>query len=377
MRSAGRRVHRRYNRRVPRPPRLPYAPLGVLVLPALASGCAGRDAERLLAYVRGADGAYAVEGRAMPTLDDPVRMSGALGEVSHGGRFVGDPLAPTYSGGGPVDVRFVVRDGVAVPLDQDGLLLWSFWGHLEDARAAVEARGVDLGGVFPLPVAWNPAVSWTFELSPVDNAAYAVGSNFFVLLPDGDDRDVPLLANAGVVTHELGHATFHVLTRGDPTATPLVTDVGTEPALWQASMHEAFADGLATLLLDDAAFLDPSIAMPSRDVTASAVLTADLLPSAAVETLDESLGLYDPYPLGTVFASASWDVRVALDDPDAALDLLVRATEAWAPADEAEMDGLRFLEVWWEEAAAGAERDAVCGALRRRFAGFHEVDACL
>ncbi len=337
------------------------------------SACTSDPPDAVTAYVRGDDG-YRVAARVVPALEDPRRVSGALGQVRHGGRVVPVDDVNRYTGGAPLDVRYVVADDAAVPLDVDGLLLWSFYAHLADARDALEARGEDLDPLFPVDLAWNPAVSPLFELAPADNAAYAIGSNLFVLLPDGDDRPVPFVANAGVVVHELGHALFHLRTRGDPLAPPLASDASTRAGKWQASLHEGFADSLATLLFDDPAFLAPSVDLPNRRVDAGAVLTEALLPVTEEGGLVSALG-YDPYPLGTVFASAAWDVRTALDDPDRALALLFRTLDAWAPESADDLDGERYLQAW-VDAADAEERDAVCVAITTRFDGLLDVEGC-
>ncbi|MFN7143086.1 MAG: hypothetical protein ACK4YP_04875 [Myxococcota bacterium] len=334
--------------------------------------CASAPPGEVTIYARDAGG-YTIAPREVPALEDPRRVSGELGTVRHGGRFAKGDEGP-YTGGRALDVRYVVQDGVGVPLDQEGLLLWSFYAHLASARDALTERGLDVSPIFPVDIAWNPAVSPLIELSPADNAAYAIGSNLFLLLPDGDDREVPLLANEGVVVHELGHAVFHLLTRGDPTASPLVADASTEAGMWQASMHEAFADALATLLLDEPRFMDPSIDMPARWVDANAVLTDALLPSAGSGDATAAL-LYDPYPLGSVFASAVWDVRVDLDDRDRALALLFRAVEAWAPRGGSDLDGARFLAAW-VEAADEEERAYVCRAIHFRMDGVLTAEGC-
>jgi len=328
----------------------------------------------VLAYVRGADG-YMITPRALPALEDPGAMSGALGVVRHGGRLVGPEEEQRYTGGRALTVRYAVTDGVAVPADQDGLLLFSFYAHLADARDALAARGVDLGPMFPVGLAWNPAVSPLIELSPADNAAYAIGANLFLLLPDGGDRDVPLLANAGVVTHELGHALFHLRMTGDPLAQPLATDATTRAGMWQASLHEGFADALAALLLDDPRFLAPSVELPARDLDGSAILTEALLPDPDA-LADALLPIYDPYALGSVFASLVWDLRVASDDADATLALLLAAIDIWAPFEPADIDGQRFLEALHTASIDVDQQDSVCDAIAARMGGLLVVDGC-
>ncbi len=343
------------------------------MLPLLLA-CTSPSPDEVLAYVR-TDGGYAIAPRALAALDDPGAMSGTLGQVRHGGRIVGTGDDERYSGGRALTVRFTVQDGVAVPLDQDGLLLFSFYGHLADAVEALDARGVDTSPIFPVDIAWNPAVSPLIELTPADNAAYAIGANLFLLLADGDDRAVPLLANAGVVTHELGHALLHLLTVGDPLEDPLVADPVTEAGMWQAALHEGFADSLAVLLLDDPRFLELSLEMPARQVDAAALLTPSLLPDPDA-LADSLLPIYDPYPLGTVFASMIWDIRLATDDPDGTLDLLVRGVQAWAPEDDAEMNGAAFLGALAGAAVVGPQLDALCAAVEARGGGLVAAEGC-
>jgi hypothetical protein len=343
---------------------------------SLLLACTSEAPDAVLAYVRDEDAAgYTIAPRALPELTDPRTMSGTLGDVRHGGRIVGTGTAEHYTGGRALTVRFVEKDGVAVPLDQDGLLVYSFYGHLADAVNELDAHGVDTSPIFPIDLAWNPAVSPLLELSPADNAAYAIGANLFLLLPDGDDRDVPLLANAGVVTHELGHALLHLLMVGDPLMDPIVTDATTLSGMWQASLHEGFADSLAVLLLDDARFLDASIVMPAREVDADAALTTALLPNPLA--LEGSLlPVYDPYPLGTVFASVVWDIRLATDDPGATLDLLLRGVRAWAPEDEGDIEGGAFLSALVGAADPGLQYDAACAAIGARVGDLLVVDGC-
>ncbi|MDP2311376.1 MAG: hypothetical protein Q8P41_00610 [Pseudomonadota bacterium] len=343
------------------------------VLPLLLA-CAPGAPDAFLAYVRGDDG-YVVEPRALPALEDAGTMTGTLGSVRHGGRVVGNGAGEQYSGGRGLTVRYVVQDGVAVPLDQDGLLLYSFYGHLADATDTLEAGGLDLDAIFPVDIAWNPAVSPLLELAPADNAAYAIGANVFLLLPDGDNREVPLLANAGVVTHELGHAVLHLLMTGDPSSDPLVADTSTAAGMWQSALHEGFADSLAALTLDDPRFLDVSLDMPARYADTDAVLTAALLPDPAA-VADSLLPIYDPYPLGTVFASLMWDIRVATDDAPATLELLFRGVEHWAPSGPDDLDGAVFLGALVAAAEPGTQRDVVCAAVELRIDGLLAVAGC-
>ena len=333
-------------------------------------GCSPLAADHVMAWVRDDDGGYHVGVRALPELYDPVHMAGDLGTIRHGGRILtGKDGSGRYTGGMGMIVHATTDriDGVdvAVPLDEDGLLLYSFYANLAAVRAAVEAQGVDVEPVFPMAGAWNPAVSPLFELAPADNAAYATGANVFMLLPDGGDRDVPLLANEGVIFHEFGHAVFHLLTSGSPESPPLVHDAASEAFYWQSSLHEGFADTLATLLLDDPAFIDVSIPLPERHVDDDhAVADSDMLPATRA---DSGALLDDPYPLGTVYASFAWDLRVA-SDADTALGVVIDAVRDWSPAEAKDVDGAAYLAALLQSADAAGLGDAACASNTARFA---------
>lgn len=328
-----------------------------------------------LAYVRDPEtGGYAVDARRLESLSDTHPMEGDLGQLYDGGnlRF----WDTRYQKGTPIRVDWHLEGETAVPEDPDGVLLFSFYGHLEDAQKWVDEQAVaaDFASfanqIFPMPMAWNPAVSPLIELAPADNAAYATGSNFFVLLPDGDSRDVPLIANAGVVAHEYGHAVFHLLLTGDPYADPLVMDTTTTAGKWQAALHEGFADIQATLFTDDPTFISRSLDQPARDVSVERTLTGDLIPTEGGEVLE----IFDPYPLGTVFATAVWTVRVVSEDREGTYRRVLDAIHTWQPTQKT-LRGDYFLDAWAGVAQDG-EREVICSSIALHFADYHIPEVC-
>ncbi len=321
--------------------------------------CMQEEPEEFLAWVEGEQG-YAIQARPIQDLEDSLHMKGSLGQITYGGHV---PLTgDRYTGGQTITVYYDLHDGVAVPVDVDGLLLYSFYANLGDAKRWVEARDQSLDEVFPLPLAWNPGVSPLIEFSAADNAAYAVGNNFFVLLPDGRHRDVPLLANRGGIAHELGHAVFHLLTAGGPFAPMLVEDPTSNAGRWQSSLHEAFADVQAALLTDDPAFISASLDMPARDLSLEHVMSEAILPD------NGSQFLYDPYPAGTVFASLLWELRVQTDDADGTYRLLLNTARAWRPET---VDGASWMEALLGQADPD-QREILCEVAIQRLGDFWE-----
>ena len=348
-----------------------------LLLQLLA--CSGGDAQRFRAlYVE--EGQYVLKPRAIDSLQDAERLAGDLGQGWSGG--VLDVNLSTgrirYEEGRPLSVLYVVQGGVAEPLDRDGLTLFSFYGHLHDAQEAMGQAGVDISPLFPIQFGVTPAVSDpSFVFAPVENAAYAPTANSFILLEDVTDREVPLAANAGVVSHELGHGVFHLLTSGGPYA-ERAFDVLGDAAPGVSSLDEGFADMLGSLITDDPDFISASWDMPERDVSGEHV-------SRDVSVLPEDEGAgglgYDPYPLGTVFASVMWDVREATGDRDATLLLAATSIEEWAARETA--SGSEDVEAAYRwlgvmvELADPQQREAACQSINWRFADHVVVEDCL
>jgi len=351
------------------------------VLPAvlaLACGAPVGEADRYLAFQR-EDGGYVVAPRDRGTLDDLGAISGELGQISTGGIILYENGGlMTWEGGRALDVGYEVQDGVAVPLDEDGLVLWSFYGHLEDVAAQLPDLGIEGDRYFPLDAAWTPVLpDLLLELLPKENAAYATGGHFFILLDDLYDKDLPLVANAGVIRHEFGHAIFHVLTAGGVKRSPTLAAADPSvPSLYYSSLHEGFADTFATLTLDDPDYFEDSLPMASRDVSRDWTIADVELPERFARTSrDDLYAIWDPYPLGTLFAATAWDLRMALDDPSAAWDIVLEGTRTWVEVTTAD-DAWGLLNAWVKAAAPGSAATALCASVRTRFGDAIDVEAC-
>jgi hypothetical protein len=282
-----------------------------------------------------------VAPRALPGLTDTYNTRGAYAVLRAGGSLSIDLRGNwSYRPGRAVQVDYEVVDGVAWPIDEQGLLSWSFYGHLADTAIALDELGLGIGTAIPIDAAWVPTLpSLDIELVPAENAAYATGQNVFVLLPDLIDADVPLVANAGVVAHETGHCLFHLLTTGDVVADPLFDDPTSEAWLYQASLHEGFADIVATMITNDPHFIEESINMGERRVDGDTTADDVVLPEQhLIDSEGQLLAIYDPYALGTVFASLAWDLRLLVDDGAAVLQIAGDAAESWAAGAESGWD---------------------------------------
>ncbi|MEZ4321209.1 MAG: hypothetical protein R3F61_27285 [Myxococcota bacterium] len=336
-----------------------------MVLLAMLAGCAPEVPDRYL-VVDGREGVYGLEELAIPELDDPWRMRGSLGDGRVGGYIAGDLFGGElrgYTGGAPLRLEYTVRDGTGVPLDEDGVILWSYYHTLSTFRGELEGVGFDTSGIFPVPFAYQPSLGGTILSS---NAAYAGDViHLFVLLPDGGGDGLPLAANPGVIRHEFGHAIFQsVIGGGVGVSTPAI-------ALPEVSaLNEGFADMVATLSLDDPDFITPSIDLAgTRDVTGD-----HALPSEDPAT--------NPYSRGTVYASFTWDVRRALDDREATLVHVLATLREWA-ADAPWELGQPGVDLFPGLLADRVLADhpelegTLCAAYDARFPGLIRPSACL
>ncbi len=347
-----------------------------LLLTLLA--CDPRTASRYQAFVHLGDGDFDVRPRGVSALTDPYRLDGELGRGTAGGTVGIDwsSSRAIYEEGQRLTVNYAVQSDVGEPLDMEALILFSLYGNLQDARDQLGALDIDIGELFPMNIAVSPALpDPTMGAVPADNEAYVPGTNTMVVLPDLTS-ELPLAANTGVVFHEFGHGLFHYLTSGDVYAEKFIDlDAPAEISDGAGSLDEGFADMLGTLLTDDPAFISRSIVLPERDVTGDhRAVDVAVLPGG--ESSGGALAGYDPYPLGTVFASVSWDLRLANDDPGLTLQWDVEAVQRWSVGEDL------TVYRWLDELVTivGRDRpglvDELCTSIETRFVDVWVVEAC-
>lgn len=335
-------------------------------LPLVLIACTPAAPERFV-VVDGEAGDYQLTEATIPELEDPYRMSGALGDGSVGGYLDIVDGAVSYRGGGTLAVDYAVRDGVGVPLDADGLALWSFYHTLSAARSELEAQGYDTSELFPIDFAFQPSAAGTALIT--SNAAYvAGGGHLFTLLADPPNATLPLAANPVVIRHELGHALFQQIVVGD-----LETfDQSASGDLRMSALNEGFADMVASLLLDDPDILGASL----PDAAGARLLTAPHSTAVALP-LDE-----DFYSRGTVYASFTWDLRQGDDRATLLNDVFATLRDfgerrLWEQDDRVSTVD-RFSALLLERVLTrrGDEADALCAVFEQRFPGAPEPASC-
>ncbi len=322
-----------------------------LVLPlTLLLGCTDTWEEHLV-YEYVGEGVHQIGPVQTPALVDSVHVSGELGAASLGGRLRVTNDALFWQDGADITLDYVVDDGVFVPMDDQGLVLLSFYHHLAGVRDDLAQRGWqdDMDAIFPVTtIAWTPEQLVSAE-TPVENAAYLAGGiNAFILYEDANNN-IPLGAHAGVVRHEFGHAWFQVLMQpvveralnGDP----VVDDL--------RAVNEGFADMVAILSLND------PMAIPFVERN----------PRLA-HTTDGFSGSDDPYSLGVVFAGFAWDARTVSGDAELTLELTVGALQDFGEfvfTDESDGTAQQFGLMLYDRYASEINDFRLCQAWRIRF----------
>ncbi|MEE2750552.1 MAG: hypothetical protein VX519_03915 [Myxococcota bacterium] len=344
-------------------------------------GCAELEAGSFLAYQLQNDGSYRIDAREIASLKSPKHMTGELGQIWSGGHLgvgslEGEDLVLKYRPGQQVDVLYTVADDVARPLDRSGIVLYSFYGHLQDVRSMLSGVGVEPAELFPVDVAVAPvAPDIGMTIMPSENAAYVSTAHTFVLLDDLVEKEVPLAANAGIVAHEFGHALFQWLTLGELYGGQMAGSDAELRAV--ASLNEGFADMVGALVTGQPYFIAASLDMPERRVDGDwSVGDVEFFPDD--EEAGVALGLlYDPYALGTVFASVVWDVVLVAGDAELVLQRVIEATRVWGQqwASGETRSAYRWLDAYLGEMGAEYE-EVICESVARRFGDVYVVTEC-
>jgi hypothetical protein len=214
-----------------------------------------------------------------------------------------------------------------------------------------------------------------------NNAFFAPAFGGFGILRENGLADLPLAANEGVLAHELSHAIFgHV---SGPLTAAIVRDNDVTAAYELGALNEGIADVHAAAVTGDPEFMRPSFATVGpgvaerRNLATRRSFTADL--DATLYGVD-----YDPYAVGSVFASAFWAfrTRVAASLPaDASRIMAQLALDATRRLGALEATPERrttlatprpvleaFVRYAVEEAAASGRGDDFCAVARDQLA---------
>ena len=280
-------------------------------------------------------------------------------------------------GGGAPVARFVSDGDEALgpwlAEDYHSLAMATFYHHLEAGRAHFAALGAERALPDRIPTWYTPAFSGAM-FGPLggltDNAGYLPTVHGFLLFERALLAEVPLPLNGVVVTHELSHAIFEAIANGSEGVPAWIRHGWPQDAgNVERSLNEGLADLFAALQFDEPDILGESASAFAEDRN----LDADLLDILTVPDTAEAPEVYNPYPLGTLIASALWAQAKSMPDP---LDVGRAVVIALSDVRDREADGPfsldRFVTPLLQAMPASA-RAATCGRLVANLLGVEEL----
>src|SRR6185503_3949836 len=174
----------------------------------------------------GAEPVFALQRRRLETVDDFEQLSAPAFRIRQGGTLTievmnGDNImSGSFEGGNTPDLRYVVKDGVAVPRDYPTLLMFSAAYQFErvsaalrettssSVRAALDSHG-SLEAIFaPTTVVRADGLKASVQVNT--NAFFFSEGWQFGLAQSSPRERAPLAADARIIAHEMGHAVFQL-----------------------------------------------------------------------------------------------------------------------------------------------------------------------
>lgn len=318
-------------------------------------------------------------GNCAPNMDFDVRAGGTVRVSTGASRAQGatiDALRAAFVTAQParVNLSWNVLNDIVYAEDFDSLELLSTYYNLEKARKTIADWG--LSSLPARPIVAHAALSDENGLPPLDDGElyYPPLATFFAPAATAQQK-VPSALNLGAVAHAVGHqAVEELIWAGAPVPPP---ESGSDRAARHLarSLAEGIADYLGVAVsLDEHWFDNSKTREPaSRALDQIRCSSPDMLDALLA---DDTQTPYDPYPLGSVFAGALWELgsphpqEISRGVLAALPDLGNRAAAA---------QGVLTLPAILETLAAHApddQRSALCGIFLNRFAqvGLKQAD---
>lgn len=263
--------------------------------------------------------------------------------------------------GEPVHLAWIDRGERVIPADYDSLAMLTAYYHMERTwlwLGEMDIPGAQLGA---LTTYYGPRLvdelDTLIHVPLLDNAAYFLPARSFLILGVQDQDHAPVPVNPGVIVHEYAHAVFEELVFGDEGAA-----LGSaQQADLLAAFNEGTADYLAAARTQDPNFL--ALSFPEEERYRDVSVRREYTPSM-LSTAGDPSGLYDPYVLGAVWASALWAIG-----EDNGHDWTTRQLMGALAALREHLGDFwvtTLPELLATRSARNTER--VCGVLRARFA---------
>jgi hypothetical protein len=307
-----------------------------------------------LRHLRGSAGVVRAGGK--------VRVSSPAALVS--GATV-DSLRASFIKGQPaeVEISWSVLGDIVYPDDFASLELLSTYYNMEKARAELASLGLTSLPVRTIIAHADLANENGVSPLPDGELYYAPMATFFAPATT-PQQAVPPAFNLGAVVHALGHqAVEELVWGGAPLPAP---EGGTDSRAKHIarSLAEGVGDYLGVAISDDPHWFDHSLQLEPAERALDQIhcSSPDMLDALPV---DDSVAPYDPYPLGSVIASALWEEASATTTQNTSRGVLTALTDLGTRA----ASGLT-LPVILDTLAAHApddQRAGLCGIFLNRF----------
>lgn len=327
------------------------------------------------------------------TLTSLRHLQGSAGQVKAGGtvhvksgaiRAPGatvDSLRSAFIVAQPTTVQLTwnTLNDIVYPEDFASLELLSTYYNMEKARAALALWG--LTALPPRTVVAHATISDENGISPLPDGElyYAPLATFFAPAATPQEA-VPAAFNLGAVAHALVHEAIEEtvwggallpapeLLAGNDTATLVARHVA-------RSMAEGIADYLGVSVAEDPRWFDHSLQKDAAQRALDSIHcgTADMQSALAV---DDAQVLYDPYPLGSVIASALWDEGSASTNQNTAKGVLAALPDLGTKAAGGTLALAAVLDTLVAHSPDG-QRGDLCGLILNRFVPLAVTSASL
>jgi hypothetical protein len=328
--------------------------------------------------------AYKLAQVRINTLTSLRHLEGSAGVVQAGGEYRVVTSTLRSSGVTPpslrdafavalpavVDLTWNTLNDIVYPEDFASLELLSTYYNMEKARAALSGWG--LPDQPTVPVLAHTLLTDDTGLSPLpDGELYYAPLAIFVAPAATPQEQVPAAFNLGAVAHAVVHQAIENLVWAGAVLPPTELSTATDAASITArhlvrSMSEGLADYMGVSVSGDTHWFDHSLQLdaPARALDFSHCGTPDMESALSV---DDAQARYDPYPLGSVIASALWDEGSATTNENTARGVLAALPDLGKRAAANPISLGMVLDTLAAHAPADQLGD-LCGMLIDRFA---------
>ncbi|MCA1827292.1 MAG: hypothetical protein ABR567_01685 [Myxococcales bacterium] len=246
-------------------------------------------------------------------------LRGSAGDVTAGGKVRVSSVAARASGAtveslrsafiktqpSQVEIAWNVLNDIVYPEDFASLELLSTYYNMEKARA--ELANLGLTTLPARPIVAHAELTNENGISPLPDGElyYAPMATFFAPATTAQQA-VPPAFNLGAVAHALGHQAVEELVWGGTPLPSPETGTDNEARHIARALSEGVGDYLGVAVSNDPHWFDHSLQVEPAERALDQIhcSSQDMLDALPV---DDATAPFDPYPLGSVIASALWE----------------------------------------------------------------------